>query len=193
MNAKEVKLAWENDLPVTICKPNEAPIECEKIIEVIYWKQNGRKRVSCVCVDRFGNKYRARQIDIKIRDGVQIPKTPKPKKTTLNDIYENIISLWAKHCPMLPQPKLMTDTRRKLINKSVEDNIDFEELFTKVANSDFLTKEWNKCNFDWCLKLSNRVKILEGNYDNKDEVTTHDHEASYDIEELERICSAPNF
>lgn len=74
MNAQEVKTAWENDLPVTIFKPNESPVECVRIEEVIYWKQKGRKRVSCLCKDKYGNYYRARQIDLRISNTVKNDK-----------------------------------------------------------------------------------------------------------------------
>lgn len=66
MTAEEVKCAWDNNLPVEVCRPNEAPFICEMIVEVIYWKQNGRKRVSCVCRDKLGNLYRVRQNDLKL-------------------------------------------------------------------------------------------------------------------------------
>jgi hypothetical protein len=187
LNAKEVKYAWENDLPIVIRKPNEAPVHCEKIIEVIYWKQNCRKRVSCVCVDSRGNRYRARQIDVHLSGCTNLPETKLFKrKEPSNDLYDKIVGLWIKNCPTLPKPKILTDTRRKLINKAIENDIDFEELFKKVGNSEFLTKEWNRCNFDWCLKPSNYVKIIEGNYDNKEDAE-HKSTASYDIDELEKI------
>ena len=53
MNAREVKRAWEELLPVIICNPNEKPIECSYIKQVIYSRTNkGKKQVSCVCVDK---------------------------------------------------------------------------------------------------------------------------------------------
>ena len=61
----------------------------------------------------------------------------------------------------------MTDSRRRaLLNSKIKD---WEQLFFKVEASDFLSgrvKDW-KASFDWVIKPVNAVKILEGNYDNK--------------------------
>lgn len=46
----------------------------------------------------------------------------------------------------------------------------FDELFSLVENSDFLTGrngKWSGCGFDWILQPSNLTKIIEGNYLNK--------------------------
>ena len=42
-----------------------------------------------------------------------------------------------------------------------------------IEQSDFLTGRngvWNNCNFDWCMKPTNYIKIIEGNYKNKEKV-----------------------
>jgi len=65
----------------------------------------------------------------------------------------------------IPYDKSMKSLYRKL--KSLEK---VTELFSKVESSDFLTGRdgrWANCGFDWILKESNYIKILEGNYDNK--------------------------
>ncbi len=37
MNARQIKRAREEHLPVIVCNPNEPPIKCSYIKEVIYW------------------------------------------------------------------------------------------------------------------------------------------------------------
>lgn len=52
MNARQIKRAWEEHLPVIVCRPNEAPIKCSYIKEIVYsFSPTGKKRVSCVCQD----------------------------------------------------------------------------------------------------------------------------------------------
>lgn len=53
MNARQIKKAWEELLPVVVCVPNEKPVECSYIKEIIYYRspRSGKKQVSCVCQD----------------------------------------------------------------------------------------------------------------------------------------------
>lgn len=132
----------------------------------------------------------------------QITTTKKEKKERRKEIdnkYTPVIELFSSVCPDLPKPKQLTDNRKRMIKNADAQlsglETDFTALFTKVQKSDFLSGRngaWTGCNFDWILKPSNVVKIIEGNYDNKDKVTTKsktgkmEREASYDIDELER-------
>lgn len=85
--------------------------------------------------------------------------------------YNSVVELFNSICKSLPKIKKLTDKRRKAIksaSKILEGN--FQKLFEMVENSDFLTGRsgnWGGCGFDWILKSSNLIKILEGNYTNK--------------------------
>lgn len=71
MNARQIKRAWEEHLPVIVCNPNEPPIECSYITEVIYsFSRSGKKRVSCVCQDARcpHSVIRARARNIKLKE-----------------------------------------------------------------------------------------------------------------------------
>jgi hypothetical protein len=86
--------------------------------------------------------------------------------------YEKIKDQFHDICTTLPQIIEMTDARKKTIRtlKRNNPNFDFEAFFKKVNDSDFLSGrngKWEKCYFDWIFKPANRIKILEGNYDNK--------------------------
>ncbi len=86
--------------------------------------------------------------------------------------YKGIVSLFNSICVSLPSVRELTDKRKKAISGAIKllDGVTFEELFRKVESSDFLTGRagtWNGCGFDWIIKPSNLVKILEGNYTNK--------------------------
>ena len=67
MNARQIKRAWEEFLPIN---PGEPPVECSYIKQIIYDRTNkGKKKVSCVCVDKkCPHSYvqaRARNIKLK--------------------------------------------------------------------------------------------------------------------------------
>lgn len=73
---------------------------------------------------------------------------------------------------VLPPVHRMTDKRKKQITaqlKKYPDMDHWQQAFEKVRDSDFLTGRsghW-KANFDWVLNENNRIKIIEGNYENK--------------------------
>jgi len=87
--------------------------------------------------------------------------------------YEQIVNLYKSICPDLSKPRALTSTRRQNIRnckKQLEKlNITFEEYFKKVNTCLFLhgknSRQW-KANFDFVIKPSNLLKIIEGAYDN---------------------------
>ena len=91
---------------------------------------------------------------------------------------QQVADKWNEIVKSLPKVIKVTETRRKAI-KSRSDSLDeFEQVFRKVQSSDFLSGRdgnWNGCGFDWVLKQSNWMKILEGNYDNKKTKSNYDH------------------
>ena len=100
-------------------------------------------------------------------------------------------------CSYLNTVDEMTDSRKRAVDNAAEilGDITFEELFTRVQNSDFLSGKngkWYGCTFDWILKPENLKKILSGAYDNPEPKTvTRQNPAprntSYDINELKKI------
>ena len=97
--------------------------------------------------------------------------------------YKKIVDLFNGICISLPKVKTITDARKKKIRNACETlDGDYEGFFKKVEASDFLTGRngaWRNCGFDWIMNKSNMVKILEGNYDNKETKTKY---GSYDDE-----------
>lgn len=88
--------------------------------------------------------------------------------------YQAIAKAFREILPALPQPKDMTEARRKMIRSIVKRNPKyskpefFPEFFKYVSKSDFLMgrteRPWQGCCFDWLLKPANFQKIIEGNY-----------------------------
>lgn len=106
--------------------------------------------------------------------------------------HQEIIALFSKNLPELPQPKpeLWDGARAKnlaarwkwcLTKKSSktgkpyaedkESALDwFDRFFGYVAQSDFLTGrdgKWQNCDLAWLVKADNFAKVLQGNYENK--------------------------
>ncbi|WP_069649662.1 hypothetical protein [Caloranaerobacter ferrireducens] len=88
--------------------------------------------------------------------------------------YEKIIELYNNICKSLPQVKKLTDKRKRTIKarwKQYNDLSIYVEVFKKAEESDFLSGrsgKWSGCNFDWLINENNMIKVLEGNYDNKE-------------------------
>ena len=92
-----------------------------------------------------------------------------------NEIIDSVVKAYNDTCYMLPQVIKVTDTRKAHIRQRLKQH-SFDELvlaFNKTADSEFLTggkTNW-KADFDWLTKgETNLVKVLEGNYDNRNNV-----------------------
>ena len=84
--------------------------------------------------------------------------------------FDAIVGLFNAICVSLPKVAKLTDARKAAIRGAVHRGVDLESLFKAVEASDFLTGRsgnFHGCGFDWIMKPSNQVKIIEGNYRNK--------------------------
>ena len=88
--------------------------------------------------------------------------------------YQGLIDMFNKEFEgLLPKVVKLTNSRKKAIKNRIAENSkeDVIKVFKNVKSSDFLLgkgKKW-KCNFDFIFNSSNFVKILEGNYNDKQE------------------------
>ena len=144
--------AFQEELAQLDLKPNGAytwlPDGCQTVAECLPQDSTGKDSIK----------------DIK--------NTPTVYK---KDPADEVMELYNEMCPSLPRARALSDARRKHIKKRLVDhNIDEITLaFQKAEASDFCTgrkggaSKW--CNLDWMMKSENNLlKILEGNYDNKD-------------------------
>jgi hypothetical protein len=92
---------------------------------------------------------------------------PQPKVTDVVNLYHEI-------CKSYPRVRSISDNRRKAINARLRTHSidDIKEVFEKAENSSFLKgknkRNWS-ANFDWLMTDNNFCKILDGNYDDKQE------------------------
>lgn len=98
--------------------------------------------------------------------------------------YEEIASLFNSVCVSLPAIKTLSEKRKEKIRCRWKEKADlkfWEEIFKKIESSDFLTGRsgaWHNCGFDWVItNNTNYLKVLEGNYENKQK-----QEANYEDE-----------
>lgn len=104
--------------------------------------------------------------------------------------HQEVIKLYAQHLPDLPQPRtwdgqrsnnlkarwrwLLTAKKPKggrYATNADEALVFFGKFFAHVAASDFLTGrngKWQGCNLAWLVKAENFVKVIEGQYDNRE-------------------------
>ena len=87
---------------------------------------------------------------------------------------ERILEMYHTQCPSLPKVMKLTGARIKAVNARLKEysEDDIETAFIKAENSPFLRgekSEW-KASFDWIMKPNNMPKILEGNYDDREQI-----------------------
>lgn len=89
--------------------------------------------------------------------------------------FTEIIDLFNATCKSLPKVKARNKARDKKI-KNMFKELGLENIkiiFTKAEESNFLSGRsgaWGNCGFDWLINPSNYIKVLEGNYDDREPV-----------------------
>ena len=130
-------------------------------------KTNSKANVSQAEEDIEEDKEIEEEIEEEIDNispGVEPPPEPK-----IN--CEEIINLFNTICKSFPQVRKLTDARRQMIRTRLRKYTvdDFKTVFENAQASSFLRGDeggW-KATFDWLIKESSMVKVLEGNYADK--------------------------
>ena len=136
-------------------------------------KRESRKCPQIVQEESFelGTREEKRREEDKISCDQQA-ESPKDAPDRID--YAVVTSAFSEYLGALPQPRDMTEKRRKMVRSIVKrggrysEHDFFAKFFEYVAKSDFLmgrgSKPWHGCCFDWLLKPENFQKIIEGNY-----------------------------
>lgn len=113
------------------------------------------------------------------QESEEIKITP-PKREAVKAPIEDIIAIYHKYCPDLPQTRKAGDKLIKQIGARYKEDVErqsgdwWRRYFSQVADSDFLSgrkTDW-KANLLWLTAPSNMEKVLCGQYDN------HEHQVS---------------
>lgn len=117
------------------------------------------------------------------RDSEQEDEPGKPEKSD-SVPYAKIRDLWNETCEGFNSVHVLSKSRKAKISVRVTEMGGVEkametigELFRKVSESKFLNgdndRSW-KASFDWVFENDkNWVKVMEGNYDNREPICTH--------------------
>lgn len=109
----------------------------------------------------------------------------KEKEKRENIDYQQIADMYNETCVSFPRLTKLSDARKKAIkarlNKySLED---FQRLFEIAESSSFLkgqnSRNWS-ANFDWMMKDANFVKILDGNYQDRNNTAGEEKKNKYE-------------
>lgn len=138
---------------------------------------NGQSSGSQVATIEEGKKGRREEYN-------KSPKGDYESRTPESSIYATIRELYNSVCGSYPRLVKMSDARKKAINARLKTGYtldDFRKLFEKAEASDFM-KGANKRNwsatFDWMICDSNMAKVLDGNYDPRDQGGVKDESES---------------
>jgi predicted phage replisome organizer len=85
--------------------------------------------------------------------------------------FQSVVDLYHSICKSFPSVRSLSDARKKAIKARLKSFTmdDFRSVFEKAEASSFLKGSdggW-KASFDWLIKESNMLKVLEGNYADK--------------------------
>lgn len=101
------------------------------------------------------------------------PKGDAPESVPRETVqYKKIADYWNSVCTELPKVQALNDNRKKAVRARVKEHGEktILRVIALVKQSDFLcgrtSNNWN-ASFDWVMKPANFVKVLEGNYANK--------------------------
>lgn len=131
-------------------------------------KQRQREKERLIAESRVMSRdSHATEEDKDKEEEKDIDKESKEKVTC-----QQVVDLFHSICVSYPVVRTLSESRKKAIRARlrVYSLEDFKSLFEKAEASSFLKcsndRNWS-ATFDWLLKESNMVKVLEGNYDNK--------------------------
>lgn len=136
------------------------------------------------------------EIDIDIEKDTDKDKDSEKKKKadksapSPSQIAE-IVDLYHKICTSYSKVTVVSDTRKNAL-KTLMKKFSIEQIktvFETAEKSDFLkginNRNW-KANFDWFIKESNFVKVLDGNYNNQQK---KDNSDGFDASEYEQFLN----
>lgn len=131
-------------------------------------KQRQREKERLIAESRVMSRdSHATEEDKDKEEEKDIDKESKEKVTC-----EQVVDLYRSICVSYPKVISLSEARKRAIRARLKmySMDDFRMLFEKAEASSFLkganNRNWS-ATFDWLLKESNMVKVLEGDYDNK--------------------------
>ena len=171
-NSENVKMRWENDKKAKELNENNTVVyENDTVVSEALYEGNTDNK------DSKDNKDNKDSKDNKDNKNDKEDKERKDTKVSKRKDYISFVQECYKNSCSEKFPKLikMSEAREahcyNLVEKFGKDKV--KEGFEKASKSAFLTgvndNGW-KATFDWLVLPSNFLKVLEGNYDNKEPI-----------------------
>ena len=116
-------------------------------------------------------REKEKEKDLSFSNKEKDKRKKQPKADALAPDIQAIIDAYYLYCPSFPKLRSMKEDRFKPLKNLLKlyTYSDFVVVFKKMEASDFLKgNKGFKASFDWVMKESNFIKVLEGNYDNTD-------------------------
>ncbi len=109
----------------------------------------------------------------EIEKEIDIEKDKEIEKRERVD-YQQIADMYNDICMSFPKCTSLSDSRKKAIKARLKTYTaeDLKRVFEKAEKSSFLKGKNNRnwsANFDWLIKDANMAKVLDGNYDDKED------------------------
>lgn len=121
-----------------------------------------------------GNQQQSKNKRIKeSKNGRNSSASDEPPTASSSEIQE-VVNCYHEICKSFPKLRAVSEARKKAIHARLKSyGMDaVKEVFKNAESSDFLkgknNRNWSP-NFDWMIKDTNFVKILDGNYNNHKE------------------------
>lgn len=146
-------------------------LDCEELNDkTVKNKLSSELKINALDSENFTtNKNNIKTIKNKNNKKEDMQKQEIKKLIKTKDSSQLFVDMYYQFCPSFGKITKITESRKRDINKLFKnyDKHTIEIVLKKCEASDFLVdnvKGWAK--FDWIIKDSNFIKILEGNYDN---------------------------
>tara|TARA_Y100000004_G_scaffold84349_1_gene94679 strand:+ start:3260 stop:4120 length:861 start_codon:yes stop_codon:yes gene_type:complete len=151
-----------------------------KMEEIRETLQSYKKKMSEAGKKGMESRWKNNQVKTKLKQSNNSSSSSSSststhtKKKRVKIDYDGFVTRFNTLCgPFLAQVTKLSDARKRQIKKILDTWTlgDAELVFIKITESDFLTgkgeySNW-KATFDWVIKESNWIKVIEGNYDNQ--------------------------
>ena len=167
---KEIKKVKNKELVSRVfahIKDSESLNETVKKIIDEYEEKNGTLYYSN---EKQNDNENDNEVSYPDTGNVSSDDTLEPKREAKVN-YQQIVDLYHSICKSFPSVRSLSDARKKAIKARLKTFTieDFRKVFENAEASSFLKGVdggW-KASFDWLIKESNMLKVLEGNYADK--------------------------
>ena len=134
------------------------------------YRMEQREKQRLLAAQSNDNRTDSRTTVVVPEEDIEEEKELEKDKSISSDL-QSVVDLYHSICVSYPRIRSLSDARKKAIKARLKSYSldDFKTLFENAEGSSFLKGVdggW-KASFDWLIKESNMLKVLEGNYADK--------------------------